>query len=164
MGRWLARDSVEELGGIALYVFCVNNAISYYDSTGTLLPALIPIGAAIARYIAQEIARVAIAAAVTAVTISIVDDMSRSRCPEPECLPCEPPVGTIGYRTDIVPPSKPHYPHTGTHTHLYVVNQSPIVRGCKCFWRPVTSIDGDVPPREAVPMNGSPAGGGVTFK
>jgi len=64
-----------------------------------------------------------------------------------ECLPCEPPVGTIGYRTDIVPPSKPHYPHTGTHTHLYVVNQSPIVRGCKCFWHPVTSIDGDVPPR-----------------
>ena len=48
--------------------------------------------------------------------------------------------------------------------HLYVVNQSPIVRGCKCFWRPVTSIDGDVPPRGAVPMNGSPAGGGVTFK
>ena len=48
--------------------------------------------------------------------------------------------------------------------HLYVVNQSPIVRGCKCFWRPVTSIDGDVPPRGAAPMNGSPAGGGVTFK
>lgn len=106
----------------------------------------------------------AIAAAIAAAAKQITDVATRPRCPEPECLPCKPPVGTVGFRTNIGPPSKPHYPHKGTHTHLYIVNQSPVIKGCKCFWRPVQSIEGDVPPRGAVPMNGSPAGGGVTFK
>ena len=162
-GNWTMRDPAGELYG-GLYGFCANNAISHWDSTGAFLPAFIPLGAAIAEEIARAAVAAAIAAAIAAAAKQITDVATRPRCPEPECLPCKPPVGTVGFRTDIVPPSKPHYPHKGTHTHLYIVNQSPVIKGCKCFWRPVQSIEGDVPPRGAVPMNGSPAGGGVTFK
>ncbi|PIT08410.1 hypothetical protein BGI31_05545 [Snodgrassella communis] len=43
-------------------------------------------------------------------------------------------VGTIGYRHDIVPPSKPHYPFLGDHYHLYKASQNPYE--CRCFWHP----------------------------
>ena len=162
-GNWMMRDPAGELYG-GLYGFCANNSISYWDSTGAFPPVLIPLGAAIAEEIARAAVAAAIAAAIAAVANQIADVTTMPRCPEPECLPCKPPVGTVGFRTDIVPPSKPHYPHKGTHTHLYIVNQSPVNKGCKCFWRPVKSIEGDIPPRGSVPMNGSPAGGGVTFK
>jgi RHS repeat-associated protein len=77
------------------------------------------------------------------------------------CLPCNPPVGTYGYRTDFVPPSQPHYPFTGTHTHIYVVMQSPPEAGCKCFWHPLAPIGGAVPPPGAVPVTGPVGGGGI---
>ena len=84
---------------------------------------LIPLGATIA----EEIARAAVAAAIAAATAAakqIADVTTMPRCPEPECLPCKPPVGTVGFRTDIVPPSKPHYPQKGTHTSLYSESKS----------------------------------------
>ena len=113
-GNWMMRDPAGELYG-GLYGFCANNSISYWDSTGAFLPVLIPLGAAIA----EEIARAAVAAAK-----QIADVTTMPRCPEPECLPCKPPVGTVAFRTDIVPPSKPHYPHKGTHTSLYSESKS----------------------------------------
>ena len=80
--------------------------------------------------------------------------------PQPGCLPCDPPVGTIGYRIDVVPPSEPHFPFDGTHTHIYIIQQSPDGKGCKCFWVPFTIIPGDVPPPGSIPVNGTPGGGG----
>src|SRR5205085_1030353 len=75
-----------------------------------------------------------------------------------KCKPCDPPVGTVAYRTDQVPPARPHAPFAGTHTHLYVMMQSPPKAGCKCFWHRTGVINGAVPPPGAVPIQ--PAGGG----
>jgi len=113
---------------------------------------------------ALEAAAAAAAAALATAATMIADKLLRRKCPSRKCLPCDPAVGTIGYRMDISPPSKPHYPHTGTHTHLYVVNQSPPDRGCGCFWHPVGIVDGANPPVGAVQMNGSPGGGGVIYE
>ena len=54
-----------------------------------------------------------------------------AKCPKP-CPPC-PPCPPIPPRTDIVPPSRPHWPCPGTHTHVYdnVSNQNP--KTCQCF-------------------------------
>ncbi len=68
-------------------------------------------------------------------------------CKKP-CPPCNPPVGTIGYRIDPVPPSSPHYPFPGTHVHLYKMNQNP--NNCQCFWQPIGVTE--TPPPGAVPL------------
>jgi len=57
------------------------------------------------------------------------------------CPPCKTisgkivPVGTIGYRLDKMPPSKPHYPFLGDHYNLCKANQIPYPK-CDCFWQP----------------------------
>ena len=50
------------------------------------------------------------------------------------------PVGTIGYRLDLVPPSKPHYPFEGSHYHIFEAHQSPYPQ-CRCFWHEIKIID-----------------------
>lgn len=75
------------------------------------------------------------------------------------CKPCIPPVGTIGFRLDIVPPSKPHHPFPGNHVHLYEMQQSP-PPVCKCFWHRRT-VQLPPPPIGAVPIMS--AGGGGTI-
>ena len=72
------------------------------------------------------------------------DDTCKKSCP-----PCNPPIVTIWYRIDYVPPSKPHYPFHGTHVHLYKMNQNP--NNCQCFWQPIGVTDPPLPP-ESVPM------------
>jgi hypothetical protein len=39
--------------------------------------------------------------------------------PKIKCKPCIPPVGTVGYRLDSVPPKKPHHPFPGNHVHVF---------------------------------------------
>jgi RHS repeat-associated protein len=69
---------------------------------------------------------------------------------------CIPPVGTIGYRLDPVPPSRPHYPITGDHVHLYKMQQNPGTG--KCFWQPI-GVTAPPPPPGSVPI--TPAGRGT---
>lgn len=62
-------------------------------------------------------------------------------------------VGTYGYRHDIVPPSKPHYPFTGDHYNLYRANQNP--NNGKCFWVESGAADasnGQLPPPNSIPI------------
>jgi RHS repeat-associated protein len=40
-GRWLSRDPIGEQGGICLYVFCGNNAVSKFDILGLLYDGLV---------------------------------------------------------------------------------------------------------------------------
>ena len=68
---------------------------------------------------------------------------------------CVPPVGTIGYRYDQVPPSRPHYPHRGDHVNLYRMQQNP--NNGQCFWQRIRTTE-PPPPPGAVPM-GPPRGG-----
>ncbi len=89
--------------------------------------------------------------------------LRQAKCKKPkgECLPCIPPVGTVGYRWDIVPPSKPHDPIEGDHLNLYIMQQLPPPL-CKCKWNPPKrKADRVVPPPPApgwVPI--APAQGG----
>ena len=61
-----------------------------------------------------------------------------SKCAKTGCPPYKTvsgrivPIGTIGYRLDMVPPSKPHYPFEGSHYHFYKANQN--TDSCRCFW------------------------------
>jgi RHS repeat-associated protein len=81
-------------------------------------------------------------------------------CPdEKPCPPCKTidgqivPAGTIGYRHDIVPPGKPHYPYKGSHYNLYKANQNP--NNCKCFWQEVGASDAEgglPPPPGSIPI------------
>jgi len=45
----------------------------------------------------------------------------------PQCPPC----GPIQFQWNIVPPSAPHWPCTGSHMHLLVPFQHPV--NCQCF-------------------------------
>lgn len=85
----------------------------------------------------------------------------QATCSEDEqCPPCRTvsgqvvAVGTIGYRLDIVPPGKPHYPYAGSHYNLYKANQNP--RNCQCFWQEVGAADaagGLPPPQGSIPIS-----------
>ena len=56
-----------------------------------------------------------------------------SKCNKTKCPPCKTisgkivPVGTIGYRLDMVPPSKPHYPFKGVITIFIKLTRIQIV-------------------------------------
>lgn len=78
------------------------------------------------------------------------------------CYPCKPPVGTVAYEVDWVPPGRHHRPHKGTHTHHLRMNQSPWPV-CKCFWKRnyVRSTDGVSPLPGEIPLEGDAEGGGV---
>jgi len=61
--------------------------------------------------------------------------------------------GVRGYRLDIVPPSKPHYPYKGSHYNVSIANQNP--HNCKCFWKPDGARDashGEPPPLNSIPI------------
>lgn len=56
--------------------------------------------------------------------------------PDLPCRPCASPRAACS-RVDYVPPSRPHHPCTGDHTHNYtfIMNQNP--RTCECYERPL---------------------------
>lgn len=73
-------------------------------------------------------------------TTEAIGDRIKEECenkPEMFCLPCNPPVGSIAYRVDL-PPSKAHNGIPTPHSHVFVVMQSPVEKGCKCFWSKVS--------------------------
>lgn len=78
----------------------------------------------------------------------------------PRCKPCDPPVGTLGYRYDTTHKHRPF----DDHTHHATVNQSPYPK-CECFWRKPKSAankvtGGNSPRPGAVLMTGPVKGGG----
>jgi hypothetical protein len=76
-------------------------------------------------------------------------------CETRTCPPCNPPAGTVGYRWDRVPPSRPAMGIQGDHLNLYFMNQNP--RTCECFWNrhPIHAVP--PPPQPGwVPLPGTP--------
>jgi RHS repeat-associated protein len=152
--RWPNRDPLEELYDANLYRYNYNAPVNYIDPDGQagelaagragaiaggrvgalFGPEGIPIGAAIGF------------TAAVATTWIVTDVICHKK---PPCPACNPPVGTIGYRLDIVPPSLPHYPFPGSHVHLYQMNQNP--NNCQCFWVPV-GVTAPPPPPGAYPL------------
>ncbi|ECJ5866653.1 RHS repeat protein [Salmonella enterica subsp. salamae] len=66
------------------------------------------------------------------------DSSSLSKCEEKieEVRKCSPPSGTICYFYDQVPPAKPHFPHRGSHYHLFKMSEAPY-----CKWNKSDSSD-----------------------
>jgi RHS repeat-associated protein len=129
---------------------------------------LIGEGGAVAGCIASLVCGVAVTVTL-AVTVAVAITISShpvapalpitgSPSPPRGLQPCSPPVGTIGYRLDEVPPAKPHFPFDGDHVHLYQMNQNPLTG--QCFWQPI-GVTAPPPPPGAVPIT-PVAGGGRT--
>jgi RHS repeat-associated protein len=138
--RWINRDPLKERAGINLYVYGATNPILFSDYAG-LDPQAPTSGE-------------------PTPTNSDGPATLPTKCydnsnPITGCPPCtladgtEVLIGTEGYRYDLVPPSKPHYPFTGDHVHIYVVRQNP--KNCQCFWQP-TNIQDPPPPAGAIPI------------
>jgi RHS repeat-associated protein len=144
--RFISQDPLDFEGGDTdLYSYAGDQPISLRDPTGMQ-----------AEQVCEEFPSLcdpttwwpAVAGLATAAGAALLKSCHR----EGGCRPCDPPVGTIAYRFDPVPPSKPHYPYTGSHYHIYIMQQNP--NNCQCFWSSLGASDTP----QGIPI--SPAGGG----
>jgi uncharacterized protein RhaS with RHS repeats len=71
-----------------------------------------------------------------------VKNPNRAKC-QNGCRPCVPPVGSLRYRIDQVPPSRPHKPWPGTHWHIEQMQQR---TEYTCEWKEIANGQGRVPP------------------
>ena len=63
-------------------------------------------------------------------TVDVAPPITDCNPPCPACPPCPAPPPP---RTDVVPPSRPHHPCTGTHTHVYRYESNQNPKTCQCF-------------------------------
>jgi RHS repeat-associated protein len=153
LGRWLSRDPIAERGGLNLYEYSANNSVNLIDPIGHNPVA---IGAGIGTFFGPEgtIIGAGIGAIVGIVGGVAIYDYIHNKaetapCETKKCPPCVPPVGTIGYRLDRMPPSTPHHPFPGDHVHLFERHQNP--NNCQCFWHPI-GVTSPPPPPGAFPL------------
>ncbi len=149
LGRFITQDPIGLMGGMNLYRFA-NNTQKWSDPTG-LNPLVIGGYEAFMYLLAVTgIYTIAVNGQDDGTVWSTSNDEESqssnqsttdiSNCSKTEtgCPPCKTvsgkivPVDTIGYRLDLVPPSKPHYPFEGSHYHFYKANQN--TDSCRCFW------------------------------
>jgi RHS repeat-associated protein len=150
-GRWPNRDPYDEIGSETLfeaqefeglnwepnlYTAMRNDAVDFTDSDGRFVPVVVAGAVCV---------DVGVTLLVNGTLTYVIVQACTSKC----CPPCKPPVGTIAYRWDKVPPSKPHWPHKGDHVHLYERQQNP--NNCICFWKPI-GVTAPPPPPGAIPM------------
>ena len=145
--------------GNNVYLFDNNNSVNYIDYNGL---NAISIGMPIAGICSavDGLAPFGDVIGVAVIGCCAIIDYARAQ----GCYPCSPPVGTIAYKVDLVPPSKPHWPHKGNHTHHLKMNQSPWPM-CKCFWERdyVRPTEGISPLPGEIPLPPGSAGGGGAF-
>jgi len=180
-GKWIGRDPINELGFELvmgrgkeffldeeknLYEFASNDPVSYYDVDGLLVPA--PVGVAVRCIVGLALAPAEIPLGATVIGVTVIGGATYAvwkLCfckPPKKCLPCSPPEGTTMFRTDVVPPSRPHKPFKGTHTHHYVVMQSPVTAPKPCFcWPKETGVTDLASPGPAEQPWVRVGGGGV---
>lgn len=87
-----------------------------------------PPGQRAMRQTAEEVSKVL--SQETETTIDVVPPIAECDRPCPPCPPCPTPPPP---RTDIVPPSRPHHPCPGSHTHVYRYESNQNPQNCQCF-------------------------------
>src|ERR1700722_16061919 len=121
-GRFISEDPIAFGGGINFYPYALNTPVNLRDPSGKSAGAVaIPVaegvgglvcfGSGVCEAVIVVGGVVVGVAATGALIYELVKDCDKGK----KCAPCIPPAGTIGYRIDVVPPSRPHYPYTGTH-------------------------------------------------
>jgi hypothetical protein len=186
-GRFVSEDPVRFGGGVNFYRYAGNNPTNFVDPLGlNAVPAPIPwwwrildnpITAPIVEVGAGGAAAIIGVGELILAPATAADDTLTNRKPAPSCpdkgkgcKPCDPPVGTLGYRVSgDKPNSTPsHFDKPsqttiwGTRWHLYEVSQSPPSAGCRCWWQDLGQAGAfPPPPPGAMPMTGPVGGGGV---
>jgi RHS repeat-associated protein len=153
LGRYIEADPLGIGAGQNVYAYVDGDPLNDEDPMGLAGAPAIPVpagGLGGLGELGEFLGPLALPVAEGLAILSLSGDTPQSQvtpkskagnCPTGKCPPCKPPAGTVRYRFDQVPPSKPHFPFPGDHYHIYTMNQDPV--SCRCSWSKVTT---DKPP------------------
>jgi RHS repeat-associated protein len=134
LGRWVSRDPIGYEDGTNLYAYVGNGPVNLVDPKGLLsmplpwwmAPAVLPnipwwvLGSPWALGVAGGL--------VLAWAAYLAYQAYKKKCEPKKCPPCPAPPPP---RWDMVPPSRPHAPCKGSHTHYFYYTQAPYPK-CIC--------------------------------
>ena len=124
--RWINRDPIAEKGGWNLYAFLGNSTQDKFDTFG--LQALDSLSNTVIQGLAagkiSEVATLLGYSTTAALVAALIEGGYKLKCKA-----CNPPVGSQRQQCHR------NHTHNGwnPHYHIFTVNQSPIVAGCRCF-------------------------------
>ncbi|WP_200891870.1 RHS repeat-associated core domain-containing protein, partial [Citrobacter rodentium] len=142
-GRYITQDPTGLRGGWNPYTYPLN-PVTEIDPLGLfawlVIPGICAAGGcealAVLLGLATYTATPAGQDAMKNTSNAISSSLSNCNDKAEELQQCSPPSGTICYFYDQVPPAKPHYPHAGSHYHLFKMGEAPY-----CRWNKFGSED-----------------------